>query len=512
MLIDPRTPILVGAGQVVNHWDGINPDKAPNPSSLRCAAAHAALDDSGARDLLIKAIDRVVVVRTMLDSIPGTRPSFGRCENPPATLSAQLGIVGGEQIYSVVGGDQPQALVNEAAEDIFNGAVHVVLLAGAEATAAMKTALKHNIKLDWLQSSSADMDDRGLGASLLSAYEINNGLGMPTHTYPAFEHALRGRLGLSREAYLQQMSALWAGFSDIAAQNPYAQFRTARSAAFLSTISTDNYPIADPYLKWHVAQDAVNQGAAVIMTSVGRATELGLDPSKWIYLHGYAQVSDRFVTERADLSRSKAIELALGHALTAAGKSARDIAYFDLYSCFPCAVLMAAEVLQLDWRTIPATVTGGLPFFGGAGNNYSMHAIATMVERLRSNRQSHGLVLANGGFMSKQAVGVYAASPKENWQPVSSESPQHRIAAAQIPDLLSETTVAKIATYTVSFNNNKPAYGYVIAYRNEGRLLARVRPDQPDLLMALHQHDMLGHTVHIKHADGINTVHSLGGH
>ncbi len=510
MSINPRTPVLVGVGQVVNHWSGINPDLAPNPSSLRYIAALAALNNSGARKALIKAIDRVVVVRTMLDSIPGVRQPFGCCENPPATLSTELGILGGEQIYSVVGGDQPQALVNEAAKDIFNGDATVVLLAGAEATAAMKVALKRNIKLDWSQASSAEMEDRGLGVSLLSAYEINNGLGMPTHTYPAFEHALRGRLGLSRGAYVDLMSELWAGFSDIAAHNPYAQFRTARSAGFLSTASPDNYPVADPYLKWHVAQDAVNQGAAIIMTSTGRATELGINPAQLIYLHGYAEVSDKFMTEREDLSRSQAIKLALGLALKSTHKSARDISHFDLYSCFPCAVLLAAEALQLDWRKTPATITGGLPFFGGAGNNYSMHAIATMVERLRHNRQDYGLVLANGGFLSKQAVGIYSALPKENWLPVFSQPHQCIIDNTRGPRLLSETVSAKVVTYNVSFSNNMPAYGYVIASNNAGRILARIRPDQPDVLATFCQSDMLGREVHIEHKDGVNTVHSIG--
>src|SRR3546814_14963988 len=75
-----------------------------------------------------------------------------------------------------------------------------------------------------------------------------------------------------------------------------------------------------------------------------------------------------------------------------AGKAVAAINQFDLYSCFPCAVLLAAETLGIDWHKTPCTVTGGLPFFGGAGNNYSMHAIATMAERLRASPGDYGLV------------------------------------------------------------------------------------------------------------------------
>src|ERR1700688_3432638 len=136
------------------------------------------------------------------------------------------------------------------------------------------------------------------------------------------------------------------------------------------------------------------------MTCVEQARALGVSEDKWIYLHGHAQAQDRFVTERPDLSRSRAMELVLKRALESAGKSVFEMSCFDLYSCFPCAVLIAAEILGLDWRAAPPTVTGGLPFFGGPGNNYSMHAIATMMARLRQDSGSFGLVLANGGFLT----------------------------------------------------------------------------------------------------------------
>lgn len=506
MAINPRTPILIGVGQCVDHWDGRDPGAAPDPSSLRLKAALAACDDCGAGALVRSAIDRVIVVRTMLDSVAGAPQPFGRCANPPGTLAHAMGIASGRMIYSVVGGDQPQTLVNEAAEAIFAGEADTVLIAGSEATAAMKLAIKLGITLDWSASAAGDMEDRGLGPRLLSDYEIKNGLGAPTQTYPAFEHAFRARLGLNRDAHLALMSALWAGFSDVAAANPYAQFPRARSAEFLRTPSAENYPVADPYLKWHVAQDAVNQGAAVILTSVGRAEALGIDPGKWVYLHGYAKAADRLVMERADLSRSKAMEATLKLGLESAGKAAAELAHFDLYSCFPCAVLLAAEALGLDWRTTPATVTGGLPFFGGAGNNYSMHAIATMVERLRATPETFGLVLANGGFLSKEAVGVYSATPKQDWAPVSSEEIQQAIDGAPAPAILSESTEAVIETYTVTSTKGMPSRGYVIARAGNARILARARSSDSATLAALQETDPIARTVRIAHENGINVI------
>jgi len=504
MPLHPNTPILVGVGQTVSHWDGTESSAAPSPISLCVTAARSAFEDTAVGCNLNRAIDTVAIVRTNQDSVRGTKGPFGRCENPPATISSALHLTPLRAIYSTVGGDQPQALVNEFAEEIFAGRSIAVLLAGGEATAAMKLAMRQRLQLDWTQDAPGEMEDRGLGRSLISDYEIANGLGFPTQTYPIFEQALRARLGLGRKSHRALMSELLAPFSKVAAENPYAQFRVARSVSFLEEPSDENYEIADPYLKWHVAQDAVNQGAALVLTSVGKARELGIAPTKWVYLHGYAQVADRLVTERQDLSRSRAIEFALGRALEASAVKPAEISYFDLYSCFPCAVLIAAEALKLDWRKTTPTVTGGLPFFGGAGNNYSMHAIASIVERLRDAPGSYGLVLANGGFLSKEAACVYSTRPVEDWRPVSSMDLQGAIDSARPPTLLSETTDATIESFTVTYAKGRPKRGYVLARTAKGRALARVRSGHRATLTALAEDDPIGKPVRVTHENGTN--------
>ena len=57
----------------------------------------------------------------------------------------------------------------------------------------------------------------------------------------------------------------------------------------------------------------------------------------------------------------------------------------------------------------PLTVTGGLTFAGGPGNNYVTHSIAAMVERLREDPQALGLTTAVGWYLTKHAVGLYGA-------------------------------------------------------------------------------------------------------
>jgi acetyl-CoA C-acetyltransferase len=502
MSLDPRTPILIGVGQTVSHWDGTDIDASPSPVSLAAVASLAAIADTGAVGVS-EAIDTVVVVRTVADS-GGRVIGNSRCANPPATLAARLGLTPRRLIYSSVGGNQPQGLVNEFAKAVFEGDADVVLLAGAEAIAAQKLAAKRGIELDWSHSADGEMEDRGFGPPLLNAYEITNGLGAPTQTYPAFENALRTRLGLDLDAHRHLMSQIWAPFSAVAAANPYSQFPIARDVRFLETVSPENYQIADPYLKWHVAQDAVNLSAAVIVTTVGKARELGVDESKWIYLHGHAQVADVLTIERPDLSRSRAMDWVMQRTLASSGLTIGDMAYVDLYSCFPCAVLIASEAVGLDWRETTPTVTGGLPFFGGPGNSYSMHAIATMVERLRADRGKYGLVLANGGFLSKEAGGVYSTTPPDAWAPVSSADLQSAIDTAPKPNLLSETTSGTVLSYTVTYAKGAPQRAFIIAENQNGRVLARLRNGDTATLQALISEDPIGKTWSVTHEGGVN--------
>ena len=183
-----------------------------------------------------------------------------------------------------------------------------------------------------------------------------------------------------------------------------------------------------------MAREKVNQGAAVLLMSVAAARRLGVPRDRWVFLHGHADLRERDLLDRADLSAGPASVMAVRHALAVAGIGADDLATIDLYSCFPAPVFNICDGLGLD----PAdprglTLTGGLPFFGGAGNNYSMHAIAETVQRARRAPGSYGLVGANGGIMSKYSAGVYSTTPAA-WTPDRSAELQAEIDGWPAPE------------------------------------------------------------------------------
>ena len=411
-------PVLVGVGQFTSHWDGTaGPEGAPSPNSLCVTASQTALTDAGVR---ADAIDTLAVVRIFEDSVPGDNHPHGHNTNLPGTIARDIGASPDRAIYAAVGGQSPQQLANEMAARIHTGEVECALVTGSEANKASKAARKHGVAINWTDGADLAFEDRGMGDMLLSRAEIKHGIIAPAYFYALFENAMAARDGQTRSERRAAMSDLFAKFAAVAADHPHAQFDTSNfDADFLATPSKANYPFADPFLKWHIAQDAVNQGAAMILMSEEKADELGVAQEKRVYLHGGGEASDDYISERPIIDGSWAMGTAINRALTQAGKAPADMAAFDLYSCFPCAVFSSMAVLGIDHETEtrPLTVTGGLPFFGGPGNNYSLHGIVSMTEHLRANQGDFGLVLANGGWMTKEAAGVWSTVKPAQFTP-----------------------------------------------------------------------------------------------
>src|SRR5260370_5876615 len=95
-----------------------------------------------------------------------------------------------------------------------------------------------------------------------------------------------------------------------------------------------------------------------------------------------------------------------------AGRGLDDMRFIDLYSCFPSAVEIACQEIGLaedDPRGL--TITGGLPYFGGPGNNYVTPSIFHMKPRLRARPGSFGLVTADGNYPTKNSFRIYSPNP-----------------------------------------------------------------------------------------------------
>lgn len=477
-MTDARTPILVGAGQLTQR--DVEPALALAPLAMMVEVARRAAEDAGGGAVLLARVDSLAVVNVF--SWPYA--------NPPRLLAERLGMRPAEELYTTVGGSTPQWLVNETAAKIASGRVRVALLAGAEAVRTVMRARKARHQLDWSSGGDGAPTMIGDARDGTSEHEVAHGLMLPTQIYPLFENALRARAGRGVGEHQRVLGALCARCTQVAADNPHAWFRQARTADEIATVSPTNRMIAFPYPKLMNAIIEVDQAAAVLMTSVGEARALGIPPDRWVYPWGGGQAHDRwFVSDRVDYASSPAIREAGRQALAAAGVGIDRVEHLDVYSCFPAAVQIGRDALGIapdDPR--PLTVTGGLAYFGGPGNNYSMHAIAEMMARLRARPGTLGLVTALGWYLTKHAVGVYGAAPKDG--PFVREDPaphQARLDAQPAPPLAREPSgAATVETYTVLYDRDgTPVRGLVIGRLDDGRRFLASTPDDRALLDAL---------------------------
>jgi acetyl-CoA C-acetyltransferase len=498
--IDPRIPILVGGGQFTQRTarEGKLAESL-SPIAMLAKAARLAMDDSGAGGKLASAIDTVAVVRFTADS-PGEQGRLPKrmFRNPPASLAQHLDAKPRRAFYTAVGGNTPQWLVNRTAEDIANGVCDVALLAGAEYIATLLTAMKQGVALDWSADADPGSDPEEIGDMRpgTNAYELKYGLNFPVNAYPLFENGIRGQTKRAPAEHLKWLGEFFSPFTKVASQNPYSWFPTYRPPEEISTPSEKNRFVGFPYTKYLNAVIEVDMAAAVVMTSVGRARELGIPESKWVFLHGCADATDIWnVSERANYHSSPAIRLVGKKAFAMAGKSVNDLAFIDLYSCFPSAVELGCQELGIamnDPRGL--TITGGLPYFGGAGNNYVMHSIVTMMEKLRAAPGKFGLCTGNGWYVTKHSAGIYSTMPTNGvWKREDPKSYQKDIDAEAHPDVIERPEGrATIETYTVVTDRKGKRFGIVVGRDAQNRRFLANTPDDDATLDWMMCEDMLG--------------------
>ena len=497
---DSHTPVLVGAGE---YSERIEDDdyKALSPVQLAVEAGQRAFDDALSVRALASYVDIIAAVRTFEDSAPRLAGVFGKSNNFPRSIASHMGIDPKTAIWEVAGGQSPQRLAAEICEKISDGKVSMGLIVGAEAISTTRYCAGKNMKLDWSETVEGGVEDRGPGLdNMLSLNMVQHQVVGAPPAYALFENARRSRLNMSRDAYRMEMARLFAPFTSVAADNPHSMSGAVYSAEELATVTEKNRMIADPYPIRMVARDQVNQSAALLFTSVAKARELGIDESKWVYLLGYADTAERMPLERADLGKSPAAVLSAQHALASAGIGMDEITFMDLYSCFPIAVFNICDGLGIspdDPRGL--TITGGLPFFGGAGNNYSMHAIAEMVPKLRNAPGSFGFVGANGGMLSKYSAGVYSTKPKA-FKKSDSTPLQQIIDRWDSPDIIEQAEgAAVIETYTLLYHKGAAQTAIVVGrLKATGeRFVANQEADASRTLLTMIDEDPLGKEIHV---------------
>ncbi|MGH6715633.1 MAG: acetyl-CoA acetyltransferase [Bradyrhizobium sp.] len=457
-----RIPVIVGVGEIVDRPKEIA--QGLEPLALLEQALKRAEQDAGAK--LLGEIGSLDVVSFL----------SWRYRDPELLLCSRLGIKPSHAYYGPVGGESPIRYLHEAAQRIARGECTVAAICGAEAQSTATKAERAGVTLPWTPFAR-DVAEPKRSATFQQPLAVKLGVFRPITVYPFYEAASSAHWGQSPSEAMAESGELWSRYSEAAAHNPSAWLKRHFTPNEITTPSPDNRLIAWPYTKLMVANPTVNMGAAVLLTSLARARELGIAEERLIYPIGGASAEDpRDYLLRDQFFESHPQNAVLQNVMDLVGGDGRAFDAIELYSCFPCVPKMARRTLGLGPDVRP-TVTGGLTFFGAPLNTYMTHAACAMVRRLRSGARL-GLLYGQGGFVTKHhALVLSREAPRELLSQdasVQGEADRNRRA---VPDFLTEASgKGAVESFTVLYGRSGDAeHGVVMLRMDENaRTLARI--------------------------------------
>lgn len=474
---EERTPIIVGVSQLVDREADV--EHHIEPLAMLTRTARGAAENAGGDDRLLERLDTIALV-----GVVGWHP-----QNPVRLIAERLGAHPQHEYTTGIGGQVGVTLTNFVAERIMRGESELAVVVGCNNLRSLMRARAAGVMLPWIRGGEGEPELIGGDEQGTTRLETAYGMAGPPEVYPLFENALRARLGLGLSEHAERMGRLFARFTEVAAANPYAWFPVRRSAQELTTVTDENRMISYPYPKFLNAILNTDQSACLLMTSVARARTLGIGEEKWIYWWGGAHSQEEawWASERPDFATCPSMRDTILSALANAHVELEELDLIDFYSCFPIAVEMACEMAGLDVDDPRGfTVTGGLPYAGGPASAYTLHSLASMVERLRERPGARGLVTGNGWYLTKHSATVLAGEPMRDGTPREGLiDPLPSAAMETAPAAVAETPSGpgRIETYTVSYDRSgEPIRGIVLGRTAAGARFLANTPADPAFL------------------------------
>ncbi|MFO1081014.1 MAG: acetyl-CoA acetyltransferase [Reyranellaceae bacterium] len=455
-----RAPVIVGIGQVNDREEDLS--KALDAGGLMQEAIARAGAEAGER--VLERIDSLELVRLFSAPMAGIED----------TLAGALPGLRRRPEFVYGHGNTPMLLLNRAALRIARGEAETCIVAGAEAYRTEKRLATR------AAGGRSDMMKKHLEAA---AQDIRRDYGLvtPIEIYPLFENAMRAAWGQPLAEAQQESARIWADLSSVAARNPHAWIRRAYSVEEILTTGPGNRRLCFPYSTLLVANNSVNQGAALIVCSYARARALGIPEDRLVFVGaGAAATEPQDVLARDRLDSSASLRATLALVLERNQMAAGSLDHVELYSCFPCVPKHARRVLGLrDGR--PLSVAGGLTFAGGPIRNYMMHAAASMVEALRRDG-TNGLLFGNGGYLSEAHALVLSRRPILNAAVDRDFDVQPQADALREPVPIFDPAYVgpgHVESYTVAHDRDgAPVHGTIVGRAPDGRrFLARAEPE-----------------------------------
>lgn len=488
--VDPRTPVLVGVGTAQHRAaSGDDPSDGPEPVTLMCRAARAALADTG---LTGAGPDRLAATIGSV-AVPVGNWSYA---DPARLVADDLGATRASTIRVEIGVPQ-HTPVRVAVERILSGELDASVVVGGEAKATQQRIVRAGGTPPELDQGDVVADEVWTPqGEFMAPAEVEAGWWEPVDQYACIEQALGHAEGRTPEQLRDDVARLWAAMNEVATRNPDAAFGAARSAQQLRSPGPDNRPLALPYAKWHSTQWAVDQAGAMLLCSAGLAVELGIDPSRWLFPQVLLESSfARSLSRRAELHRWPAMRVLGDAAASHLGHPLSEVRHTEVYSCFPSAVRVQQRELALALDVAP-TVTGGMAFAGGPFNNFTYQATAAVAGRLRDDPGSLGMVTTVSGLLTKPALAVWSTRPPADGALIGDLAPVADVATATVDSTAHHVGTGVVATFTVTYDGTTPARALVLADLPDGSRWVG-SSDDPALISTATGAGLIGATVRI---------------
>jgi acetyl-CoA C-acetyltransferase len=481
---DPRSPCVIGVARHTWHPEDVGALGAPEPLEMWEYVARAAAVDAGRPGAIadVEGIDIVYCQTWQYDDAVGR-------------LADRLGADPKHRFYSGIGGTMGQQLLNATAERMLAGEQSLALITSAEALATQRAYKKRGERAPY---SFKPAERRPFPWEVPPhPIEVAHEVFQAWLTFAVFENARRGHLGVELEPYRRDLAEMFAPMTKIAALNPDAWFPIERSAEDLVTVRPDNRLVGYPYTKYMVSVMDVDMAAALLVATNERADALGVPPERRVSLRGYCYATDPvLVAERPEMWRSPAMSAAAQTALQAAGIGIDEARHLDLYSCFGSSLHFACDALGISPRDERGlTVTGGLPYHGGPGSGYLVHAIAKMADVLRADPGAYGVVSGVGMHMTKHVYGVFSTTAGI-LRPPDAGAVQRRLDARRaVPVAAEHTGDGTVVAYSVVHGRRgEPEWALLVCELDDGRR-AYARLEDPDACRAAEAEELVERTV-----------------
>lgn len=486
MSFDPRQPVLVGIGTCMQREDNFLLAKEPMDlmlAAVRAAGSDAAGGASGAE--ILRGVQHIAVPK-----------GRWRYRDPAGEIAQAIGASAATTVLASVGVLQ-QSLIGDACKRIAAGEIDSALVAGADTGYRILRAKHAGERATERQQGSAPHISLEPAEELLHPAELQAGIRMPAALYAIIESAFRAAKGWSVAEHRQRLGEMYRQFSEVAAANPQAWKRKAQQAIDISEASRRNAMQAFPYTSAHCANWNVDQAAALLILSAGRARALGIARSAWVYAAASTESNHMVpVSARLELARCEGAAVAGKAALGAAGLQVSQLDLVELYSCFPIAVETCADALGMPLNR-DLTVTGGMSFAGGPFNNYVLQATCRMAQLIREQRGQTGLVYSVSGILTKQGFGLWAKEPAPEGFALKDVSAEVEQTMQTREVVASFAGKAVVAGYTVIHQKEKAPRALVLA-DTDSACRALAWSDDAALIERLQTTEFCGATIAIQ--------------